>query len=81
MARQVGIHFVLEVIDSRFRGNDNVVMKTHLKKIFELILLTLTVSSFLIAQDNNKIDFENCTFKEFPLYGMVKFVESFPGVP
>jgi hypothetical protein len=76
----VGIQFDLEIIDSRFRGNDNVVMKTHLKKIFELILLTLTINSFLIAQDNNKIDFENCTFKDFPLYGKVQFVESFPDI-
>jgi hypothetical protein len=76
----VGIHFDLEIIDSRFRGNDNVVVKIHFKKIFELILITLTVSSFLIAQDNNKIDFENCTFNDFPLYGKVKIVESFPDI-
>ncbi len=76
----MGIHFDLEIIDSRIRGNDNVAMKIHLKKIFELILITLTVSSFLIAQDNNKIDFENCTFNGFPLYGKVKIVESFPDI-
>jgi len=55
-------------------------MKTHLIKTFEIILLTLTVSPFLMAQDKNKIDFENCTFNDFPLYGKVKFVESFPDI-
>jgi len=76
----VGIHFDLEILDSRFRGNNNVVMKTHLKKIFEIILLTITINSFLFAQDNNKIDFKNSTFNGFPLYGKVKIVESFPDI-
>lgn len=76
----MGINFILEVIDFRFRGNDSVVMKTHLIKTFELIFLTLTVSPFLIAQDKIKIDFETCTYKDFPLYGKVKFVESFPDI-
>jgi hypothetical protein len=55
-------------------------MKTHIKKTFEIILLTLTINSFLIAQDNNKIDFENCTFNGFQLYGKVKIVEWFPDI-
>ncbi len=55
-------------------------MKPYLKKIFVLILFTLAVSSFLIAQDKNKIDFENCTFNEFPLNGKIKFVDSFPDI-
>ena len=55
-------------------------MKTYLKKVFELILLTFTVSSFLIAQNNNKIDFENYSFNGFPLFGKVKIVESFPDI-
>ncbi len=76
----MGIHFNLEIIDSRFRGKDNVVMKTHIKKIFELILLTLIINSFLIAQDNNKINFENCTFNNFPLHGKIQFVDSFPDI-
>lgn len=55
-------------------------MKTHIKKIFELILLTLTINSFLIAQDKSKIDFENCTFNNFPLHGKIQFVDSFPDI-
>ena len=55
-------------------------MKTHFKKIYALILLTLTVNSFIIAQDKDKIDFEYCIYKDFPLYGKVKFVESFPDI-
>lgn len=27
-----------------------------------------------------KIDFENCTYKGFPIYGKVKFVENFPDI-
>ena len=76
----MGIHFALTNIDSRLCGNDNIVMKTHFKKIYALILLTLTVNSFIIAQDKDKIDFENCIYKDFPLYGKVKFVESFPDI-
>jgi hypothetical protein len=55
-------------------------MKTYLMKIFQLIYLTLALSSFIIAQDKNKIDFENCSFNGFPLYGKVKFVDSFPDI-
>ena len=43
-----------------------------------LIVVFLCNSSF--PQDNNKIDFENCTFNGFPLYGKVKIVESFPDI-
>ena len=52
-------------------------MKTHLKNIY-LIVFIATLNSFIVAQD--KIDFENCTFKDFPLYGKIKFVESFPDI-
>jgi hypothetical protein len=54
-------------------------MKTHLKNIY-LIVFIATLNSFILAQDKDKIDFETCTFKEFPLYGKVKFVESFPDI-
>ena len=67
-------------MDSCFCGNDITIMKTYLNKIFALILFTLTVSSFLIAQDKTKIDFESCSYKDFPLYGKVKIVESFPDI-
>lgn len=43
-----------------------------------LIVIFLCNSSF--PQDNKKIDFENCTFNDFPLYGKVKIVESFPDI-
>lgn len=32
------------------------------------------------APSEEEIDFENCTFKGFPLYGRIKFVENFPDV-
>ena len=43
-----------------------------------LIILFLTATS--LSQDKNKIDFENCSFNGFPLYGKVKFVDSFPDI-
>lgn len=43
-----------------------------------LIIVFLCNTSF--SQDKDKIDFENCTFNGFPLYGKVKFVESFPDI-
>ncbi|HEX9250615.1 MAG TPA: hypothetical protein VF870_00150 [Ignavibacteriaceae bacterium] len=43
-----------------------------------LIILFLSVTS--LSQDKSKIDFETCTYKDFPLYGKVKFVESFPDI-
>jgi len=41
-----------------------------------LIIVFLCNTSF--SQD--KIDFENCTFNGFPLFGKVKIVESFPDI-
>lgn len=46
--------------------------------LFIFLCLSLTTTS--LSQDNNKIDFKNCTFKGFPLYGKVKIVESFPDI-
>ncbi len=54
-------------------------MKTYLKYIY-LIVFIATLNSFIVAQDKNKIDFESCTFKDFPLNGKVEFVESFPDI-
>lgn len=48
--------------------------------VFAAIKLLIFSSTLLHSQDKNKIDFETCTFKEFPLYGKVKFVESFPDI-
>jgi len=46
--------------------------------------MTLTIILFFCnisqAQDNSKINFDNCTFKEFPLHGKIKFVDSFPNI-
>ena len=44
------------------------------------LVIILFLSNICIAQDKSKIDFENCTFKNFPLYGKVQFVESFPDI-
>ena len=45
-----------------------------------LIFLCLSISETSFAQDKNIIDFETCTFKDFPLYGKIKFVDSFPDI-
>jgi len=42
------------------------------------VFLFLSNTSF--SQDKNKIDFENCTFNNFPLHGKIQFVESFPDI-
>lgn len=76
----MGIQFVLEFIDSRLCGNDKIIMIILLKKIFGIILLTLSFNCFVFSQDDNKIDFEYCTFRDFPLNGKIKFVESFPDI-
>ena len=44
------------------------------------LVIILFLSNICIAQDKNKIDFENCTFKDFPLHGKIKFVDSFPDI-
>jgi len=36
--------------------------------------------SIPVFMPDEKIDFENCTYKEFPLYGKIKFVNSFPDI-
>ncbi|MFZ1519339.1 MAG: hypothetical protein WAU11_11220 [Ignavibacteriaceae bacterium] len=53
-------------------------MKIILKNILFIILLIFSFNQAFLAQDKNKIDFESCTFKEFPLNGKIKFVDSFP---
>ncbi len=76
----MGIQFVLEVIDSRLRGNDKKIMIILLKKILGIILFALSLNCFVFTQDKSRIDFETCTLKDFPLYGKIKFVESFPDI-
>ena len=43
-----------------------------------LIFLFLSVCEISFSQD--KIDFESCTYKDFPLHGKIQFVESFPDI-
>lgn len=45
-----------------------------------LILILLTFCDISFAQNKSKIDFENCTFKDYPLNGKIKFVDSFPDI-
>jgi hypothetical protein len=33
-----------------------------------------------LSPHDNEIDFENCSYKDFPLYGKIKFVEDFPDI-
>ncbi len=45
-----------------------------------IIFILLFFSGFSFSQDKDKIDFKTCRYKDFPLYGKVKFVESFPDI-
>ncbi len=45
-----------------------------------IILFCLSFVRISFSQAKDKIDFENCTFKDFPLNGKIKFVESFPDI-
>lgn len=53
-------------------------MKILLKYILFTILLIILLNQDFNAQDKGKIDFDSCTFNDIPLYGKVKFVDSFP---
>lgn len=55
-------------------------MKIILKNILFITILVITCNQAFKAQDKNKIDFETCTFKDFPLNGKIKFVDSFPDI-
>lgn len=55
-------------------------MKIILKNILFITLLLFTFNQASLAQDKSKINFDDCTFKEFPLYGKIKFVDSFPDI-
>ena len=52
----------------------------NISTIFLLVLFCVRYSESSFAQDKTKIDFESCTFKEFPLNGKIKFVDSFPDI-
>ncbi len=49
-----------------------------MRSILFFIILIFSVNQDFFAQDKNKIDFDNCTFNGFSLYGKIQFVESFP---
>jgi|GEM_PF-231590 len=53
-------------------------LKNRFLSLVEITLIILFFSNASLSQD--KIDFENCTFNGFPLYGKVKIVESFPDI-
>lgn len=55
-------------------------MRIDLKNILSIIFLIITFNQAFIAQDKDKIDFESCTFKDFPLNGKIKFVDSLPDI-
>lgn len=71
-----------ENINPRLKSEENKmisIVKT-VSTAFIFVLFAQFFSPLTFAQDNNKIDFENCTFNGFPLYGKVKIVESFPDI-
>jgi hypothetical protein len=43
-----------------------------------IIILIIFLNNNSFSQDKTKIDFDNCTFKDYPLHGKIKFVDSFP---
>ena len=49
-------------------------------KKFYVIVFLLSNLFILNAQDKKKIDFEDCTFNGFPLYGKIQVVDSFPDI-
>lgn len=52
-------------------------MKKCFAKISSTILIVLTFNAILFPQEK-KINFDNCTFNSFPLFGKIQLVESFP---
>ncbi len=55
-------------------------MKNVIKNILFVIILVITFAGDFVAQDKNKIDFENCSYNGFTLHGKIKFVDSFPDI-
>ncbi len=54
-------------------------MKSSLRTIsFSIFFTILIFGSFALAQSEDEINEEDCTFNGFPLYGKIQFVESFP---
>lgn len=55
-------------------------MKPDVKNILFIIPMVIFFNQTLLTQDKIKIDFDNCTINDFPLYGTIKFVDSFPDI-
>jgi len=45
-----------------------------------MIIIFLSFCDVSFSQNKSKIDFENCTLKDFPLNGKIKVVDSFPDI-
>lgn len=46
----------------------------------KLFVWGIIFSAFIFSQSKNKINFDDCSFNGFKLYGKVKFVTSFPDI-
>ncbi|QQS36910.1 MAG: hypothetical protein IPM56_02850 [Ignavibacteriales bacterium] len=51
-----------------------------MKKFLLLQLIFLLLTCISINAQDKKINFEDCTFNGFPLYGKIKVVDSFPDI-
>ena len=71
-----------ENINPRLKSEENIIIsKTKtVSTVFIFILFAQIFSTMSFSQDENKIDFESCTIKDFPLHGKIQFVESFPDI-
>lgn len=45
-----------------------------------IFFFVIVLSTSLLAQSKNKINFDDCTFNGLKLYGKVKIVENFPDI-
>ena len=64
----------------RLRNLDTSLLNRFLSSFEITLVFILFFSNASLSQDNNKIDFESCTYNDFPLHGKIKFVDSFPDI-
>ncbi len=64
----------------RLRNLISSLRKRFLPLVEMTVLIVIIFSNHSFSQDKSKIDFETCTFKDFPLNGKIKFVDSFPDI-
>ncbi|NNG27302.1 MAG: hypothetical protein HKM87_07225 [Ignavibacteriaceae bacterium] len=55
-------------------------MKLFINSLFVISLLILLCTRITIAQSEDEINEDDCTFNSFQLYGKIQFVESFPDI-